>query len=247
MAFSDYIIDKTTPIPMYYQLKNIILSEIKNNTLKQGDMLPTEIDLGKIYGLSRTTTRQALIELVSEGYLYRTKGKGTFVAKPKLVQDFMRRIESYDEQMKRLNMVPSTKVIENKIVSANKVVAQSLNVEVGQDVVLLKRLRYADDEPIVVLDTYLTLECSGLSKMDMEKNGLYNFLAQSQKTKISRVVRQFEATLVKKEEREFLQIEKGHPIQLVTTVGFNVDGKPVEYSVASYRGDKSKFIVELKS
>ncbi len=247
MSFENKSIDKNTPIPMYFQLKNIILDEIKDGHLQAGDMLPTEIELGNIFNLSRTTTRQAIIELVSEGYLYRIKGKGTFVAKPKLVQDFMRKIESYDAQMKRLNMTPKTDVIIKQTEQASKEVADSLNIKKGDKVVHLKRLRYANEEPIVVLDTYLIMECKSILDFDMRKRGMYDYLSNNLKTKISRIVRQFEAVAATSDVSEYLQIDKGHPVQLVTTVGFNIDGKAIEFSIANYRGDKNKFIVELQS
>ncbi len=245
MALINKEIDRDTPIPMYFQLKNIILEEIKNWHLKPGDLLPTELELVEAFNLSRTTVRQAVIELVGEGYLYRVKGKGTFVAKPKLVQDFMRTIESYAEQMKRLKLTPGTKVLKNELVFADEEVASALGVKAGDEVVLLRRLRFANDEPIVVLDTYLIDACAGIVHMDMEKNGMYDYLSRSRDTKIKRVVRQFEAIAATGETAGQLQIEMGSPIQKVTTIGFNQDGKPIEYSIAEYRGDKNRFTVEL--
>lgn len=245
MAFKNKEIDRDTPIPMYFQLKNIILDEIKNGRLKPGDLLPTELELGESFNLSRTTVRQAVIELVGEGYLYRIKGKGTFVAKPKLVQDFMRTIESYSEQMKRLKLTPGTKVLKNKIVHADEEIAGALGIKTGGEVVLLRRLRFANDEPIVVLDTYLINDCAGIVQMNMEKQGMYDYLSRSRETKIKRVVRHFEAVAATGEMAEHLQVDMGSPIQKVTTIGFNQDGKPIEYSIAEYRGDKNRFTVEL--
>ena len=247
MPFKNQFIDKDTPVPMYFQLKNIVLEEIKTGNLRPGDLIPTETEFGTMYDLSRTTVRQAIIELVGEGYLYRIKGKVTFVTKPKLVQDFMRKIESYDDQMKRLKMTPKTKVLSNKIVQASKGVAEALNIKQDDDVILLKRLRYADDEPVVVLDTYLTINCSDILSMDMNKSGLYKYLSKNVSTAVKRVVRQFEAVAATILESDHLQIDVGYPIQLVTTIGFNMDGREVEYSVAYYRGDKNKFIIELNA
>ncbi|MDR2670807.1 MAG: GntR family transcriptional regulator, partial [Oscillospiraceae bacterium] len=82
--FRDKTLDKNTPIPLYFQLKQLILGMIEAGDLRPGDLLPTEQALGGIFSISRSTTRQALSELVLEGYLYRAKGKGTFVAQPKL-------------------------------------------------------------------------------------------------------------------------------------------------------------------
>jgi len=245
MPFQNEYVDKNTPIPMYYQLKEIILKEIREKQLKPGDMLPTEEEFCKIFDLSRTTVRQAMIELVGDGHLYRIKGKGTYIAKPKILQDFMRKLESYSEQMKRLNMTPKTEVLDIKRISATEEVSEALNINEGDDVVLLKRLRYANDDPIVVLDTYLTVACADILNIDMKKTGLYEFMSRSRNTKVIKVIRQIEAVAATKQESEALQIHAGYPIQLTTTIGFNEDEEPVEYSIAKYRGDKNKFIVEL--
>jgi len=245
MTFLQKKIDKNTPIPLYFQLKNLIVNDIKTGQLKPGDMLMTELKLGELFDLSRTTVRQAVMELVNEGYLYRIKGRGTFIAKPKLLQDFMRKIESYDEQMKRLNMKPRTIVLANEEIAANEDVANALNLDIGNSVIVLKRLRYANEEPIVVLDSYLIMDCREVLLSDMTTTGMYACLARNEKTTIRRVIRRFEAVAANAEIGNYLAIDKGHPIQRVTTVGFNLDGKPIEYSIANYRGDKNQFTVEL--
>ena len=92
-------IDKTVPIPLYFQLKELVLSEIKEGNYKSGDMIPTEKEISDSFGISRTTVRQAITELVQEGWLYRVKSKGTFVSQPKITQNFIRKIESFNDQM----------------------------------------------------------------------------------------------------------------------------------------------------
>ena len=247
MSFKTKHIDRSIPVPMYFQLKNIILQKINEDELKPGELLPTETQFGDMYNLSRTTVRQAIIELVTEGYLYRVKGKGTYVAKPKILQDFMRKLESYSEQMNRLGMKARTDVLLLRMEKAKEEVADALNIRKGDNVVLLKRLRYANDEPIVVLNTYLPSICSEILEIDMEEKSLYEIMTRRNETKVVRVLRQVEAISAKKEESDYLQIPIGHPIQLTTTIGFNERGRPVEYSVAKYRGDKNKFIIELRS
>lgn len=246
MPFTNEYIDKNTPIPLYYQLKEIILKKIKDGEINPGDLIPTEVEFNEIFNLSRTTIRQALTELVQDGYLYRVKGKGTFVAKPKIVQDFMQRIEPYSEQMKRLNMTPKTEVLTFSELKAPEDVETELGLKKGDKVVLLRRLRYANDEPIVVLDTYLPMQCSAILNEDMEKTGLYEFLSRKESTRIIRVVRQVEAVVAGEIEHKYLKIPVGYPIQLTTTIGYNENSQPIEYSIAHYRGDKNKFIIELK-
>lgn len=245
MSLSDRSINKDVPIPMYYQLKEFIIDEIQRGNLMPGDSIPTEIELSQMFRISRTTVRQAVIELVRDGYLYRVKGKGTFVAKPKIMQDFMRKLETFADQMKRLGMTPKTKVLECKMVRASEKVADALEVAKGENVIKLVRLRFANDEPIVLVDSYLPSSCACVLDHDMEKESLYDVLSKDVETKVCRVIRQIEATTAGQLESDLMNIKRGYPIQLTTTIAYNQNGRPMEYSIARYRGDKNKFIVEL--
>ena len=95
MEFQNHSINKDIPIPLYYQVKQIILDEINNEGVKAGDAIPTEKTFCDIYGISRTTIRQAISELVNEGYLYRVKSKGTFVSQPKVKTDLVNMYDSF--------------------------------------------------------------------------------------------------------------------------------------------------------
>lgn len=83
-------IDKQAPIPLYYQLKQQILRHISEGTLQFGDLLPSEAEICEKLKISRPTVRQAMGDLTAEGYLTRQKGKGTFVARPKIQGAFFR-------------------------------------------------------------------------------------------------------------------------------------------------------------
>lgn len=249
MGFLEQKIDKSTPIPLYFQLKQIILGMIENGELKPGDSIPTEYELISMYSLSRTTVRQAIIELVQDGLLYRVKGKGTFISKPKLAQDFMQRLESFGEQMNRLHVTPSTKVKNLKVLNGSavhKTILEGLNLNEDDQVIYLERLRFANDQPIVLVRTYLPMICLNILTMNLEDVGLYETLSNSANTKIVEVERQVEAILSEPYESDLLEIPKHSAVQLTTTVGFNAYHSPIEYSVAHYRGDKNKFTVKLR-
>ena len=140
------MLNKTIPIPLYFQLKELILADIKSGKSPYGSMIPTENEFVTVLNVSRTTVRQAITELVQEGWLYRVKSKGTFVSEPKLQQDFATKIESFEQQMQRLGKVPRTEVLELIEEKASADVAQALQIEVGSKVVLLHRRRFADEE-----------------------------------------------------------------------------------------------------
>lgn len=239
-------IDKNVPIPLYYQLKKLILDNISQGTLNPGDMLPAELDLTDTLQLSRTTVRQAIIELVNEGHLYRIKGKGTFISEPKIEQEFVARIEPFRDQMNRKGFTTKTIILEQKILNASKDVAKALNIQENDVVIKLKRLRFADDTPIVIVDTYLNGRyCHQIYDLYQKEHSLYDLLAQSPDTKITRMKRTIEASVSGEFESEQLCIPKGFPIQVFNSIGFNHLGIPIEFSIAAYRGDRSKFTVDI--
>lgn len=239
-------IDKTVPIPLYFQLKTLILSEIKSGHYKSGDMIPTEKEISDAFQISRTTVRQAITELVQEGWLYRVKSKGTFVSQPKINQDFIKKLESFNDQILRSGMTPSTELLECKTVKAKSDVARHLQVEENTAVIYLHRKRLADGEPIVTIETYLPYDdCSFILSHDLEQERLYHILSANPETTVFRVERQVEAVEAKTADINLLGIKRGKPIQSFVSVGYNALSKPIEYSVARYRGDRSRFEITV--
>lgn len=243
--FKDYVVDKTTPIPLYFQFKNILLDMMKEEKLLPGDMIPTEFELCDIFGISRTTVRQALTELVNENRFYRVKGRGTFVAQDKINQDFIKKIESFKAEMERKGYTPSSTVINFEVVEAPIEVAVALNLPVHTDVISLKRLRSADNEPIVITQTFLPYSsCKNVLDYDMNNHSLYKILSKNINTKINKVVRNIEAVIPTKEDCELLDITKTTAIQVFHYIGYNKFETPIEYTVSRYRGDKNIFTIE---
>ncbi|WP_010166319.1 GntR family transcriptional regulator [Candidatus Epulonipiscium viviparus] len=240
-------IDKLAPIPMFYQLKQILLSDIESNFYPVGTMIPTELELSNMYNISRTTVRQAVLDLVREGYLTRQKGKGTIVAKQKLHHVFVQQIESFNSEMQRLGKIPTTEILGFKKIKATSYIAQVLNLANGADILYMHRRRMVDGEPIVTIITYLPFErCSFLIKYKMEKESLYDLLSLNLDTRIVQVTRRIEVTEANEQDMKLLDIKKGKPIQLFYTVGKNKEGVPIEYSIARYRGDRSSFNVTIR-
>ncbi len=239
-------LNKNTPIPLYYQLKELILEEIKNGTYPKGSAIPTEKELSKMFDISRTTVRQAIVELVQEGWLYRVKSKGTFVSRPKINQDFMQKMESYNDQIRRTGRTPRTEVLDFKVVDASPEIAEKLEIQMGDKVVYLYRKRYADDDPIVILKTYLPYDkCSFVMEHDFEKESLYSVLSEDDSVKVNFIKRRVEVMEATSDDAVKLNMKRGKPIQFFASVGYNVFGEPIEYSLARYRGDKSSFEVTV--
>lgn len=244
--FSNETIDKNVPVPMYYQLKKMIQDMIKDGRLKPGDMLPTELELSDMFSISRTTTRQAIMELVMEGVLYRVKSKGTFVAENRVVQDFTNVIRASHNLLEAQNVKTTTKVLKLEIMKADDHVRKMLRLEPGEEIVHLKRLRFVNGEPNVLADAYLPMICKDMLDADMEKTGLYQFLDSREETTPVYAVRNLEAVCAEEEEAELLKIEEGAPIQLTTSLTYTKTEQPIEYSIAKFRGDRNVFRCEIR-
>jgi len=243
-----YKIDKEVPIPMYYQIKQSILSAIQEGKLKGGDALPTELEFCKNCDVSRPTIRQALSELVTEGYLYRLKGKGTFVEQPKIEARFLNKLESFSQEMMQKGLRPSTKVLSFREIEGKRGINKKLNLEPSEKLLYLERVRYTDGEPIVYLETYLPYQLfSEFLTKDLEHNSMYMLMEELKNLKVDRVQREIEAVNATTNVAKLLEINKGKAVCLVTTVAYANDTEsiPVEYSVARYRGDRNKFSIEL--
>ena len=239
-------LDKSVPIPLYYQLKTLLLEEIKSNAYPVDSMIPTEKEISEMFEISRTTVRQAITELVREGWLYRVKSKGTFVAQRKIKQDFIRRLESFNEQIERTGRRPGTELLALEVVEMPERAAEAFGAAPGEKVVYLHRKRSADDEPLVTVETYLPYpKCAFLMQHNMAKESMYNVLAEHEETRICRVSRILEAVAANAQDARLLNIRTGKPVHLFHTVGYNQYDQPIEFSIARYRGDRNRFEVDL--
>lgn len=242
MFLANKELDKHVPIPLYFQLKELIVEEIKSGQYPVDSLIPTEKEMSEQFDISRTTVRQAVTELVQEGWLYRIKSKGTFIARQKIKQDFLQRLETFREQMKRIGLEPSTEVLDFKVTKASHEVAENLQIEEGDQVIYLFRRRFGDGEPVVTVETYLPFaKCAFLENEDFEKVSLYDSLSSREETRIFSARRLVEAVEANNSDVQYLHVRKGSPIQLVHTVSVNRADVALEYSIARYRGDASSF------
>jgi len=237
--------------PLYYKVQNYILDLIKSNQLKEGDFIPTEMELSNMFHISRPTVRQGLNTLASKGYLKRQKGKGTFVTKPKIIQENTRFIESYNREMNKKGLISETKVLEISIKVCPDILLEKLGVDEGEKIIKLKRLRYAygeeeqDNKPILLTTVYIPFKkFPNLMLYDFEKRSLYEVLEENN-IFIKKAVREIEAKLSNKETSKLLEINEGSPIHYISSFGYGEDGSVIEYSESIYPGERNKFIVEI--
>ena len=239
-------IDFNSKIPYYVQLIDVIKSKITQDEWKLGEQLPSEPDLCEMYSVSRTVVRQALREIELEGLIVRRKGKGTFVAEPKINESLVQKLTGFYQDMVDRGHTPITHVLKNELEPASPKVARYLNVEPGTQVFNIERLRFIDDEPIVLVTTYLPYElCSELANSDLSNQSLYAVLEKEFGLELSHGRRTIEAVPANKREARLLQVDEYDPLILLDSVTYLKDDTPIEYYHAVHRGDKSRFEVEL--
>lgn len=241
-----YRLDRSTPIPLYYQIKQNILSAIGEGRLQSGDLLPTEYDFCEACSISRPTVRQAMNELVQEGILYRLKGKGTYVSAPKIDGRFLNKLQSFQEEMRQKGLVPTTRVLRAQVMEGKPLINAALHMDNRQKLVYLERVRCADSEPLVYVETYLPYRLvPGILDYDFARQSLYEVLQNSYGLQVTRADREIEAVNATEHIAALLQTTRGRALSLVTTVAYTREGTAVEYSMARYRGDRNKFSVRL--
>ncbi len=235
-------INKKSPVPVYFQLKNLILEKIKSGEYPAGSLIPSERELSENLGISRMTARQAINQLASENYLVREKGKGTYVNKVKFEQ---RNIMSFSETVKRLGMVPHTRVLEFSEDKDCFDVKQALELEPQEKIYRVKRLRLADDTPIAVEEVFLPEKlCPDINKLDLTRS-LYDLLKNTYSVEISHVDNNIEAIKADKESRQLLMLEAGIPVLKISGTSYTREGRKLFYERDVYRADKYKYSVRI--
>lgn len=232
------ILDKSSSIPVYYQLKEIIQNRIQSGEYVEGGSIPSERELAKDFGISRMTVRQALNQMVAEGLLVREKGRGTFVAKHKIQQ---KNISSFSETVRAKGMVPSTKVLYFKKEAAGDEVSNSLDISKDTQVYAVKRLRLANDIPVGLEQVFIPVDfCPDLESHQLEAS-LYQLISEKYGISIDYMDNIIEASVTTTDERKLLNISTSTPVLRITGVSFILGGRKFSYERDIYRADQYSY------
>ncbi len=240
-------IERNSHLPYYVQLKDILTSAIDQDHWKPGDRIPGEPELCDTFAVSRTVVRQALNEMEHEGMIVREKGKGTFVAQPKIRESLVQKLTGFYQDMVDHGFTPRTTVLKQKIAQASAKVAGYLEINEGEPIIEIKRLRSVDKHvPLLIVTSYLPANlCPGLATANLENQSLYTYLESQCNIRIARGRRFIEAVAARPDEAELLQIEPGTPLIMLDSISYDENDTPLEYYRALHRGDRSRFEIEL--
>ncbi|WP_420630134.1 GntR family transcriptional regulator [Candidatus Leptofilum sp.] len=238
--------DRTSPIPLYFQLKQVLLQQIEQGEWQPGDMIPGEQELQETFGLSRTTVRQTLAELVNEGRLHRQRGRGTFVTRPKFAHDPNVRPGAAG-YLQSEGLTPGWQVISaDWVAEPPEGVRERLKIDKTIRVFRVHRLRLANDEPIGYHFAYVPeLFFPHLNLERLTEGGSMRYLRDVPQMHNSVTQRTIEATAANGPEIEMLGATSGEPILTIERLILADDGTPIELLWAAYFGDRFKYQVTI--
>ncbi|MCO8290604.1 GntR family transcriptional regulator [Tetragenococcus halophilus] len=229
--------------PLYYQLLDFLKNQIENEMVAH-DKLPSEREIEKRFGVSRTTVRLALQELESDGYVYRRHGKGTFVSELSNQTAALAGVYSFTEQMKKIGRKPNTQILAFEQVEADKRIAESLQISLGETAYKIKRLRLADDEPLMVETSYLPIKpFLSLKKEQLEQKPLYDVFSEDFEQKIRLADEEFYASIATGEDAEVLRIRPDSPVLHLIRLTYNKKNEVIEYTLSVARADQFHYKV----
>jgi GntR family transcriptional regulator, nutrient-sensing system regulator len=229
-------------VPKYYPVKRQLLKYIA--ALTPGSPVPPERTLASEMGISRTTVRQALAELEMEGRLRRIQGKGTFVASPKMQQSLQ--LTSYSEEVRAQGMQPASRILQVSELAADAELAATMRLAPGDEVVMVARLRMADDEPMAIEHTHLPAALfPGLPGYLTHASSLYEVLAGVYGIRLAEAEETIETVLATPREAALLGVDTGLPMLLISRLSLDVSGRAVEWVQSWFRGDRYKFTTRV--
>ncbi len=238
------VIYRESPVPLHHQIKEAILRQLESGILHPGDKLPAEKELAESLGISQSPVKQAILELAREGYVQRSKGKGTFVTSPK-IEETINILTSFTESMRRKGIQPETRVIDLASVSPPPEVALQLRLSEHEPVIMLKRLFLLDGQPSTIITSFLSQSrFPSLLQVNFTGQSLYRVLERDYQVKLSRAENYLEVIPCTAEDAVLLSIHVNSPTLIITGVSYDADQLPVEYARVLYRTDRFRFFIE---
>jgi len=232
-------------LPLYAQVENVIIDRIASGLLPVGSRLPSEDSLVEEHAVSRTTIRAAIQSLIQRGLVEIRRGKGTFVTQPKITQE-LTELTGFVEDMQALGHHPTAKVLDQRIVSADELVARRLALREGASVVRIQRVRLADGKPLSFDETYLPKELGEKVMADnLKTEPIFSLLEQKYHTPLVEAEYQLEAVCADATVAKALRVGLGSAIFLIERTSYSVGHRPVDYEKLHYRGDHIRFMTRL--
>jgi len=242
-------IDKGGFIPLYIQLRDILKELINTGKLKPGDQLPSENVLSSTFNISRMTVRQAIQELMREGFITIRRGEGTFVSSVPHTQMLLK-LEGFSSEMAKLGYRNHSRVLDvEKIASFDsfEMAYSGLGKPPGEPLVRIRRVRYVEDTPFALETSFLSYRTgAGLLESQMaDDTSIYNYIEKELHIRLSRADHTIQPGLADQEIADHLEIKEGSPVLKLHGTTFSMNNKAIEYLEGIYRGDQYELKVVI--
>lgn len=227
---------------IYQEVAQELLRRIQTDYYSVAQKLPSEYDLAKDFDVSRLTIRKAIDELIKMGVVMKSRGKGTYIlAKQEKIQSGSFGLQGFSESVKARGMIPRTKLVSfERFENQDEKLAQSLQLAVNEEVYFIKRVRYADTDPMVLEEIYVPVKMiPDLTKSQLENSSVFSLIEHT--VEIGYSHQEIGAVAVSKEVADLLDLQVGEPILQVYSTTYSLTGVPVLFDQSYYRADKYTF------
>ena len=230
-------LERNGGIPLYRQLEQQLRSMVEDGTLAYGQMLPSEMEMIENYQVSRTTIRQAIKELEAAGLVRREQGKGTFVAKPKYSRN-IRRLSGFTQMCEQMGVVPGGRMLDNRLIAADEKTAKKLGVAPGSDIIYIHRLRYANNEPVIIERNYFPPKYAELLQRRFDNESLFAYLKEHMGVICKESEKLIELCHVTGEEANMLDVKRGDYMMFVKSTAYDQNREPIYVGVQIINGER---------
>lgn len=237
-------IDHSSKVPLHVQVEELMRNLIASPEFMNGALLPKEVELANLLGISRSTIRQATNKLENEGLLKRKKGVGTTVAPKKKLSTGLDHWYSFTQEMKERGIDVQNLFLKAEFIPATEKLAQFFKIVTGRPVLKLSKLKGSGNEPIVYFESYFHPRI-GLTKEDDFSIPLYTMLETKYGIKVIRSNENIKAKLAGRMSAK-LHTTPEAPILFRERFVFDPGDRPVEYNVGYYRSDKFTYSIDIR-
>jgi GntR family transcriptional regulator len=239
-------IDRSSPVPFYFQLKKALEEQITSGRWAAGERMASESAICDHYSLSRTTVRQALGALEREAMIRREKGRGTFIAEPRASSWLLQSSHGFHEEAVRAGHTVASRVLRREVEVLPRWAADALALAPGSEGVTLERVRWMDDRLVMYVLNHLPPDLAEtVLAADLENGSLYGVLEEREGLAVFGGRRLVEAITAEDELARLLEVESGAPLLFVESVSWNEDLRPFECYRAWHRADRTKIDVQV--
>lgn len=244
-------IDRQNPLPLYHQVRLVLLEKIRSSEWEVSTTIPSENELTSQLNVSRATVRQAVAELVKTGHLHRIQGKGTIVTEPKV--EPIGALTSFSENMRAAGITPTRKTLRAEWLIPPAHIAIHLSdrtQSLPKQAFFIERLLMADGLPLAIQRAWLPrwivdIEPERFSKAQLDVGSLYQALEQYCGVTLKRAEETLDIALPTEQEQHLLRVSCDHPLMVIHRTTSDIQSRPVEFAELLFRSDRYRYKVTL--